>query len=66
MPARSRYMSVVLPERRARVREGGDSVGTVGRTAPLGGLGWVRGRAFSSFADARPLSPSKPFSQSKC
>ena len=30
-------MSVVLPERRAaRAREGGDSVGAVGRTAPLG------------------------------
>ena len=47
MLARSRYMSVVLPERRsARAREGGDSVGAVGRTAPLGGWAGFGGGPF--------------------
>ena len=56
-----------LPERRELSERGRGLRGDRGgRTAPLGGWSGSGGGLFPSFADARPLFPSKPFSQSKC
>ena len=60
------HVSCLARKKSARAREGGDSVGAVGRTAPLRDWAGFGGGPFPLFADARPLSPSKPFSQSKC
>ena len=45
-------------KKRARAREGGDSVGTVGAYRAARGMGWVRGRAFSLFC-RRPTATSQ-------
>ena len=56
-----------LPERRELERErAGTPWGPWGAYRAARGMGWSGGGLFPSFADARPLFPSKPFSQSKC
>ena len=70
-PARSAgseplHVTCCVRKKSARAREGGDSVGAGGRTAPLRDRAGFGGGPFPLFADARPLSPSQPFSQSTC
>ena len=70
-PARSAcseplHVTCCVRKKSARAREGGDSVGGRGRTAPLRDRAGFGGGPFPLFADARPLFPSQPFSQSKC
>ena len=63
------HVTFCLPERReARAREGGDFCGGPGGEDRTARRGWAGsgGGLFPLFADARPLPPSKPFSQSKC
>ena len=59
MPARSRYMSLVVSERRALERERVGTPWGPGEDRTATGPGWVRGRAFSSFC-RRPTAISQP------